>query len=219
MFGRANAASAANPNAAYAGWESVGEREEDGNSSQWLSQQTRKTQNDSLNTTREALSMLMASEELAVDSSNLINRQGEQLNRIENKLDIVDSNRRIADAKARELNALNRNFLIPTFNASKKSAATEAQLQQQIAAQKDGLNSAPSGSNQGYYGGMGSGASSAGGNIYTTPEGLERDEVEEEIDDNLNAMMAGLSRMKQMGENMGASVDAQNEQLLRINDK
>ncbi len=54
---------------------------------------------------------------------------------------------------------------------------------------------------------------------YSTPEGLERDATEEEIDGNLNKISSGLSRLKMMGRSMNEELDAQKDQVGRIQDR
>lgn len=54
---------------------------------------------------------------------------------------------------------------------------------------------------------------------YSTPEGLERDNTEEEIDGNLNKISSGLSRLKMMGRSMNDELDAQKDQVSRIQDR
>ncbi|TPX31438.1 hypothetical protein SeLEV6574_g08538, partial [Synchytrium endobioticum] len=48
---------------------------------------------------------------------------------------------------------------------------------------------------------------------------LERDETEEEIDSNLNALSGGLSRLKMMAASMNEELDGQNGSFHRITDQ
>ena len=49
-----------------------------------------------------------------------------------------------------------------------------------------------------------------------TPEGLERDDTEVEINSNINEIHSGLSRLKMMGIAMNQEMDLQSDQLKRI---
>jgi synaptosomal-associated protein 29 len=51
--------------------------------------------------------------------------------------------------------------------------------------------------------------------FYSTPEGLERDDLEDEIDGNLGQISSGLSRLKMMGLAMNEEMDSQQDQLKR----
>ena len=54
------------------------------------------------------------------------------------------------------------------------------------------------------------------GPSYTTPKGVERDEVEEELDSNLDEISGGLSRLKMMATAMNDELDGQNGSFTRI---
>ncbi|KAJ3238833.1 Protein transport protein S9 plasma membrane t-SNARE [Chytriomyces hyalinus] len=68
-----------------------------------------------------------------------------------------------------------------------------------------------SGNARGGYGG--------GGKSYSTPDGLERDDLEEEIDNNLDEMSAGLARLRMMGQTMGAEIESQTSHIRQISDR
>ena len=52
-------------------------------------------------------------------------------------------------------------------------------------------------------------------NFYSTPEGLDRDATEEEIDNNLGQISSGLGRLKMMGLAMSEELESQDSQLKR----
>ncbi|KAJ3256668.1 Protein transport protein S9 plasma membrane t-SNARE [Chytriomyces hyalinus] len=214
--------SSSKPNAAYAGWETVNERPEDRNNSQWLAQKTRNVQDESLNTTRAALGKMFQAEQIGQAASSKLYQQGEQINRIAGKVEMADTQRKIADAKAAELNALNKSIFVPTFGAQKVSAMKEGKLRQQLDSQQTRLNSADS-SSAAYYSPQQQGSAQApsssssgqrvGGEMES--DGLDSD-VEDEIDANLDLMSAGLARMKEMGMNMGSEIKKQNNDLKNL---
>ncbi|KAI8845748.1 hypothetical protein BJ741DRAFT_526707 [Chytriomyces cf. hyalinus JEL632] len=215
--------SSSKPNAAYAGWETVNERPEDRNNSQWLAQKTRNVQDESLNTTRAALGKMFQAEQIGQAASSKLYQQGEQINRIAGKVEMADTQRKIADAKAAELNALNKSIFVPTFGAQKVSALKEGKLRQQLDSQQTRVNSADS-SSTAYYSpqqqqgsAQAPSSSSSGQRIGREMEsdGLDSD-VEDEIDANLDLMSAGLARMKEMGLNMGSEIKKQNNDLKNL---
>ena len=55
--------------------------------------------------------------------------------------------------------------------------------------------------------------------LYSTPAGLERDEVEVGIDSNLNQISSGLNRLKMMGQSMNEELTTQHSQMKRIEDR
>ncbi|KAJ3205580.1 hypothetical protein HDU82_005111 [Entophlyctis luteolus] len=57
------------------------------------------------------------------------------------------------------------------------------------------------------------------GKSYSTPDGLDRDELEEEIDGNLDEISDALHRLKMMGTTMGQEIDSQTTHIRQINDK
>ncbi|KAJ3053934.1 hypothetical protein HDU99_007876 [Rhizoclosmatium hyalinum] len=144
----------------------------------------------------------------------------EQLNRIAHKLGTADSHAQIADAKANQLKSTNRFFMLPTSFADKKAASVEAQQNERMEAQGEAeakRRVAASTNNGASYISLSNTTTSS--SYYTTPDGLERDEVEEEIDSSLGQMAAGLGRMKQMANAMSTELDSQNESIKQTKGK
>ncbi|KAJ3060568.1 hypothetical protein HDU98_003491 [Podochytrium sp. JEL0797] len=73
--------------------------------------------------------------------------------------------------------------------------------------------------NGGPRGGGGGGYGGGYGKSYTTPDGLDRDEMEEEIDGNLDEISGALHRLKMMGQTMGQEIESQTTHIRGINDK
>ncbi|KAJ3036044.1 Protein transport protein S9 plasma membrane t-SNARE [Rhizophlyctis rosea] len=213
---------------AYGGrWEDVDEAPEDYEDSQWLEAKTKKVQNDSLQSTRRAVQRLNETE--AVGESNLtrLNQQSEQLYNIERRLDSAEHHAKASDAKADHLKSLNRFFLLPSFGGRKAKKREEAarrndeeeaarrEEQRERDAQAFGERRAM----QQQIGRRDASLSAAGYGNYTTPEGLERDDTEVEIDRNLDQLSTGLARLKMMGHAMNAELEAQDPVTRRIMDK
>ncbi|KAI9333134.1 hypothetical protein BDR26DRAFT_777611, partial [Obelidium mucronatum] len=180
----------------------------------WLARKTRATQMDSLATTNEALSKLQQSEELGAAGLNKLHQQGEQLHRISEKVSEAEGHAKIADAKASQLRTTNQFFMLPTWGADKKAQALEQQYKSEMEASKDQeeerRRAANANTTRVYN------SSATGKKAYTTPDGLERDDVEEQIDGNLDAISAGLENMKAMGLAMGEELENQKPHIQKI---
>jgi synaptosomal-associated protein 29 len=127
--------------------------------------------------------------------------------------------------------------MLPTFGSKKSKAAEEkakreieeAERQEELrkARMETAMNNAShpysssSSSSNGGSGGSryGNNSGSVSSKYYSTPEGLERDELEEEIDGNLDQISAGLARLKMMGNTMNTEIKTQNDHIRRIADK
>ncbi|KAJ3310419.1 hypothetical protein HDU76_003373 [Blyttiomyces sp. JEL0837] len=231
----------------YDGWENVDDEEENYEDEGWLARKTRATQNQSVETTRKALAKMTEAEDIASSSMVKLNNQSEQLYNIEHRLNVAHGHAKISEAKASELRSLNRFFMLPTFGAKAKAKRIETKMQQELidaedreAERKarmndvmamsqdrsgayDGASSSSSSSRSGYGRSNSRGAQPQqppqSNNTYSTPAGLERDELEEEIDSNLDQMSAGLRRLKMMGEVMNQELTNQNQHINRIGDK
>jgi hypothetical protein len=210
----------------------VNDEPEDYDSSGWLDRKTKKVQNESLGTSRRALEKLENAQGVAQSNLSKLAAQSEQLAGVEKRLQETDSHVRISEAKTDRLKALNRFFMLPAFG-SKAAKRREDSLTKQLQAQKDEETAAglrdmerrerleriQAGSSMT---GSSRGASlhpAAHAHSYSTPDGLERDDTEEEIDGNLNKISSGLSRLKMMGRSMNEELDAQKDQVSRIQDR
>ncbi|KAI9208197.1 uncharacterized protein BJ171DRAFT_419901 [Polychytrium aggregatum] len=211
----------------YRNWETVDDEPEDYNSSEWLTRKTKKVQDDSLQSSRRALQRLREAEQVAEQNLSTIDMQGEQLDRIERRLDETADVAKIADSKATHLQALNRFFLIPTFGLGKKTKQREDQLkseqeeritqeesrrQDRDAARQDRDRMRREQMERTYQRGDSD-------RSYSTPSGWDRDEKEEEIDDNLDQMSSGLARLRMMATTMGDELTSQTDKLVRVQDK
>ncbi|KAJ3113288.1 hypothetical protein HK100_002039 [Physocladia obscura] len=143
------------------------------------------------------------------------NEQGEQLARINNTLDTAAAHATIADAKADQLKAANRFFLVPIKPAVQRADRIEAE-QRAVLDKLPGNSPYSSSSNS-----SSASYSPATGQsrFYTTPDGLERDNVEEEIDETLDEMALGIGRISQMARQMNSELGAQKSLIADIHDK
>ncbi|KAI9339940.1 hypothetical protein BDR26DRAFT_861854 [Obelidium mucronatum] len=84
---------------------------------------------------------------------------------------------------------------------------------------RDYRNGGGSGTGRNGGGRSGGGGGGGYGNSYSTPDGLDRDELEEEIDSNLDEVSSALQRLKMMGQTMGQEIESQTSHIRGINDK
>jgi hypothetical protein len=134
-----------------------------------------------------------------------------------------------------EFKGHNRFFMFATFGSKKSKAAEEkakrgieeAERKEELrkARMETAMNNAShpyySSSSNGGSGGSryGNSSDSVSSKYYSTPEGLERDELEEEIDVNLDQISARLAGLKMMGNTMNTEIKTQNDHIRRIADK
>ncbi|KAH6572388.1 hypothetical protein BASA60_006649 [Batrachochytrium salamandrivorans] len=216
----ANAASAAERSRhAPPGSRSYQDDEEDWDNSEWLQNKTKETQGESLSSTRRALQRLNETHATAQNNMGMMNQQSEQLHKIECRIDVAENQAKVNDAKVDHLKAVNRFFMLPSFGKG-KAKRREAKLKKQ---EEEGKPTSKHAHLQGPAGHTtASGAAQNGSRydrIYTTPQGVDRDDVEEELDSNLNDISSGLSRLKMMGQAMNSELDSQTKQLNRIHDR
>ncbi|KAJ3324927.1 hypothetical protein HDV06_005515 [Boothiomyces sp. JEL0866] len=213
---------AAAAQAAEKGGETAWQEEDRMNNMEYLQQETRRVQGESVNSTRRALRRLNDAQTVGEQNLVMLNGQSEQFNRMERRLDEANANAKSVDAKVDHLTSLNKWFFLPSFGA-KKAAKKEEELRQQkeaeqfkskFAKERDqewNSRSERQARQQEQFG-----RSNGPRSYYTTPDGLERDAQEEEIDSNLNQISSGLSRLKMMGMAMNDEMDSQDKQLRRL---
>jgi synaptosomal-associated protein 29 len=187
------------------------------NDIEWLQEETRKTQQESVQSSRRALRRLNETQEMAENSLQMVNQQSEQLHRMERRMDEAGAGAKAADAKAKHLKSLNNFFFLPSFGA-KKAAKREEELKRQketqqfdnkYARERDAEWSKRSNRDVSSF-------EAPSRQYRTTPDGLERDEHEEEIDSNVSQISSGLSRLKAMGMAMNEELDVHSRQLDRL---
>ncbi|KAJ3165739.1 Protein transport protein S9 plasma membrane t-SNARE [Geranomyces variabilis] len=208
----------------YRTWENVDDEPEDYENSEWLDRKTKKVQNESLMSTRRAVEKLHAADTVATENMTKLNYQGEQLYKAEGRLESAQSHVKVSDAKADHLKSLNRFFMIPSFGSGKakrrEALAKQEQREREARDEERRLDDhnrmaraerLQDIQDRDY--------SNRGTGMYTTPDGLERDDTEVEIDRNLDQLSSGLAKLKMMGQMMNTELDAQTGQVNRIMDR
>jgi hypothetical protein len=184
---------------------------------------TREIQNDSLQASSRALGKLIHASEIAQSNLAKLATQSEQLNKVDSRLEEADHHVQVSETKTTRLKALNRWFFMPAVGSKSAKRKQESLEKKELSKQEQKIRDnqqernlesrqAPNVSSRG--------SSSAGrsAHIHSTPEGLERDEVEEGIDSNLNQISAGLGRLKMMGASMNSELEKQKPLLSKIQD-
>ncbi|KAI8803583.1 hypothetical protein BJ742DRAFT_682969, partial [Cladochytrium replicatum] len=198
-------------------------RPEDTEDLEYLQERTRDVQNESLASTRRALNRICETENIAQSSMSKLHSQSEQLQNVENRLDAAGQQIKISDSKANELKSLQRSFLLPVFGGGKKAekrGKKRLNVRKRSAMQKKSI-CAETGWREDYdrHAKVSQPNPNDAGRSYSTPQGMERDHVEQEIDNNLDQISSALSRLKFMGESMNSELDSQMGRLNRIDDK
>ncbi|KAJ2998756.1 hypothetical protein HDV02_004103 [Globomyces sp. JEL0801] len=207
------------------GGPSVWEEEDRMNNSEWLQSETKRVQGESVQSSRRALNRLNEATTVAEQNLNTLNLQSEQFNRMEKRLDEANANAKTVEAKVDHLKSLKGYFFLPSFGA-KKAKDKEEKFKAQKESEQFTSKSAKERekqweerNNRVQRRTESSQHHQQNNRYYTTPDGLERDENEEEIDSNLGQISSGLSRLKSMGIAMGEEMESQDQQLRRINDR
>ncbi|KAJ3166944.1 Protein transport protein S9 plasma membrane t-SNARE [Geranomyces variabilis] len=220
----AQAAEGQTSNGGYRSWETVDEEPEQYDDSGWLDRKTQKVQNDSLMSSRRALQRLNQADEVAVNNLSRLHSQGEQLGKVSARLDSAQQHAKVADAKTDHLKSLNKLFFLPSFGGKKAKRREErvlAAANAQEAAASSSSSSAAGTPDEEYasgspYADRSYGRTAAPVRSYSTPENINRDSTEEEIDDNIDQISSGLTRLKMMSQSMNAALDKQNGQIRTI---
>jgi chromosome segregation ATPase len=188
---------------------------------EFLHQETKKVQQDSLDSSRRALRRLNETERMAEHSLQTMNQQSEQLNRIERRLDEAGVAAKAADAKASHLQSLNKLFFLPSFGGAKAKKREEEMKRQQESQEFENKYAKDRDRqwSQRQERIQGRDFSVSRKEYYTTPDGLERDDTEREIDSNVSHISSGLSRLKMMGMAMNEELDVHSQQLNRLQER
>ncbi|KAI9096609.1 hypothetical protein DFS34DRAFT_581218 [Phlyctochytrium arcticum] len=205
-------------------WQNVDEELEDYDDGGWLDRKTQKVQNDSLASTRRAVERLNEADMVATRNLEMLAQQSEQLHKAESTLDNAQSNVKVSSAKADHLKSLNKLFFLPSFGGKKSKKREEAakkeaaEREQRVEERKRQETERAERVHQ-MQNVQGGRYTSSAGNMYSTPDGLERDATEEEIDGNLDTLSAGLSKLRMMGQLMNTELDSQTQQVGRLTDR
>ncbi|XP_028513621.1 synaptosomal-associated protein 23 [Exaiptasia diaphana] len=178
-----------------------------------IQRQMRQAQQRTLESTKRSLALIDDSHDMACKTAEELVYQGEQLNRIERNLDVIHDDMNVANRHITSMKSIWGTVGNYFKRAPKKTAseipATEPQPGLGNITTSHAFEPSPSGSKQ--YG------TSPSSNYYRQEQTLRsNDPYERQVNENLDLMSQGLSRLKEDAMILGCEIDRQNEQLPRI---
>ncbi|PSK60518.1 Protein transport protein sec9 [Elsinoe australis] len=186
--------------------------------------------------TRNARRIAEQAEATGRETLARLGQQGERIHNAERNLDLASAQNRIAQEKAGELKTLNRSMFAvhvgnPFTKGKREREANQYVLDkhrdERMKADQTRAEAQSSASRQAGFGRQLDGtrqgpkdkASLAQRSKYQFEADSEDDEMENEIDDNLEAIHRGARTLNQLGQAMGTELDSQNKHITRITGK
>jgi len=160
----------------------------------------------SLESTRNMVRLVEESQAAGVNTINMLEQQGEQLNRIEGGLDNINAEMKEAEKHLTGMEKWCGLCVMPWYKRKKIKDVDDSKWE----TSKDGtvVKKQPGASE-------GSGAGSGGPYI----ERITNDAREDEMEENMQAVGSVLSNLKEMSQAMGGEIERQNKQLDKISNK
>lgn len=184
-----------------------------------IQRQTKQVQNDSLASSTRALKKVIESEKIAGKNLGTLRVNSEQLSRVEGRLDEAAHQARVSNTKTEHLKSLNRLFFLPSFTGKKAKKIDKIIEKDRAEIQKrnDARNNLSFSRGEALSKAINSPTEDQNiTQVYTTPENIERDETEVQIDENLSGITKSLGKLKVMGQAMSQELDLQNKQVENI---
>ncbi|KAK4498718.1 hypothetical protein PRZ48_009228 [Zasmidium cellare] len=185
-----------------------------------------------VSSTRNARRIAEQAEQTGRETLARLGAQGERIHNTERNLDMASNQNRLAEEKARELKTLNRSMfavhVANPFTAKKREEAAnaialekhQAERRQADATRAEAYSSTARGQRQ---------QRDLNGNVvrpaqrnladrakYQFEADSEDDEMENEIEENLEAIHRGARTLNNLGKAMGEEIDSQNKHIDRI---
>ncbi|GIZ43803.1 hypothetical protein CKM354_000701600 [Cercospora kikuchii] len=206
------------------------QEEEDVNATK---QQIRFIKQQDVASTRNARRIAEQAEQTGRETLARLGAQGERIHNTERNLDMASNQNRLAEEKARELKTLNRSMfavhVANPFTAKKREEAANAIALEKHQAERRQADAtrAEAYSTQARHQAQ---QRDLNGNVvrtnnqksladrakYQFEADSEDDEMENEIEDNLDAIHRGARTLNQLGQAMGNEIDSQNKHIDRI---
>jgi len=160
----------------------------------------------SLESTRNMVRLVEESQAAGVNTINMLEQQGEQLNRIEGGLDNINAEMKEAEKHLTGMEKWCGLCVMPWYKRKKIKDVDDSKWE----TSKDGtvVKKQPGASE-------GSGAGNGGPYI----ERITNDAREDEMEENMQAVGSVLSNLKEMSQAMGGEIERQNKQLDKISNK
>ncbi|XP_061651164.1 synaptosomal-associated protein 23-like isoform X2 [Phyllopteryx taeniolatus] len=178
---------------------------------------------ESLESTRRMLQMAEESKETGVKTIVMLDQQGEQLNHVEDGMDQINQDMRLAEKNLTDLSKCCGLCICPCNRVSSIENDSRYKRTWGIGGGHDGesngdgskvVSKQPAGVRNGQAGQVNA----------PPPSGpyvkrITNDAREDEMEDNLNAVGGIIGNLKSMAVDMGAEIDKQSKQIDRITDK
>jgi len=161
----------------------------------------------SLDSTRRMVQMVEESQSAGVKTIEMLENQGEQLNRIEGGLDNINADMKEAEKHLHGMEKWCGLCVVPWYRRKKIKDVDDSKWE----ASKDGtvVKKQPGGREA-------SGTSTDGGPYI---DRITNDAREDEMEDNMQVVGSVLSNLKNMASDMGGEIERQNNQLDKIDYK
>lgn len=199
-------------------------------------QEIRFIKQQDISSTRNARRIAEQAEATGRETLARLGAQGERIHNTERNLDMASNQNRLAEEKARELKTLNRSMfavhVANPFTAKKREEAAnaialekhQAERRQADATRAEAYSSTSRQQQQQRDLNGNVVRANANRNLadrakYQFEADSEDDEMENEIEDNLDAIHRGARTLNQLGKAMGNEIDSQNKHIDRIINK
>jgi len=160
----------------------------------------------SLESTRNMVNMMEESNTTGAKTIEMLENQGEQLNRIEKGLDDINADMKQAEQHITQMEKFCGLCLMP-WNRRKKIKDVDDAAYEKVTKDGSVVTRQPPGASQG--------ASSSGPYI----QRITNDAREDEMEDNMGQVGSMLGNLKDMASTMGEEIDRQNRQIDKIGAK
>ncbi|XP_077588139.1 synaptosome associated protein 23.1 isoform X1 [Stigmatopora nigra] len=178
---------------------------------------------ESLESTRRMLQMAEESKETGIKTMVMLDQQGEQLNRVEDGMEQINQDMRLAEKNLTDLSKCCGMCVCPCNRVSSIENESRYKRTWGIGAGLDGegndsvpkVVSKQPGAIRNGQPGQAQATPSSGPYV----KRITNDAREDEMEDNLNVVGGIIGNLKSMAMDMGDEIDKQNKQIDRINDK
>ncbi|XP_051941559.1 synaptosomal-associated protein 23-like isoform X2 [Hippocampus zosterae] len=176
---------------------------------------------ESLESTRRMLQMAEESKETGIKTMVVLDQQGEQLNRVEDGMDQINQDMRLAEKNLTDLSKCCGLCVCPCNRVSSIENDSRYKRTWGIGS---GLDSESNGDGSKVVSKQPAAVRNGQVNAPPPPSGpyikrITNDAREDEMEDNLNAVGGLIGNLKSMAVDMGTELDKQNKQIDRITDK
>lgn len=205
----------------FGGWDDIEDNER--NNTRYLQQQIEKKQKNIIQSSNRSLGMVLESEDIGNETAHELVRQGEQLRRTEQKLDKIDSD---LNTSQRHITSI-KSVFGGIRNYFRKNEQTDSVPETRDSKLKSYLNSSSSKEEEEArnkkrmenHPGMRNLPYNQNNQARSTHQSSSMAAFESQLDDNLDEISSGLSRLKGLAEGLSSELDEQNDDIERLTGK